>query len=179
MYLVSSHFHKILPDDSMPANRVTNWSISQLPVPQKVYIKLMGKKRWGVSSDDHSELPVTVLIADESDIVVVDFAGYSLSGKTNFDSNIMAIPTDKGFFVIRQKNGIIEEPYHSAGPEQAQLYFSGLDDDVPRHSAYIEVEFCTDTPEQTIEFRFLTFSNDSDAEDQILNLLTEIAKDSD
>ena len=148
---------ELLPVDdaaAMPATRITNWSVAQLPPPPRIAVRLTGSKRIVNGVDDAKPLPEPARL--DGDVLVFDLDRAEASGKGSFDADCFLVDVPGGQLEIRQLG---EPPADdgSAIPDRAQLYFAARAELPPNYEPYIEVEFARPFPDsrQQIEFRFI------------------------
>ena len=145
---------ELLPAGDVPATRLTNWSVVQLPPPPRVAVRLTGRKRLANGMGEDKPLPAPARLANDTQLF--DLRHAVASGKCSFDADLFLVEVPGGQFEIRQF-GEPPEDDDLAIPDRAQLYFGARTDLPPNYEPYIEVEFALPHPasRQQIEYRFI------------------------
>ncbi|MGI5867888.1 MAG: hypothetical protein ACOX9C_00385 [Kiritimatiellia bacterium] len=151
---------ELLPTGPLPATRITNWSVAQLPPPQRLAVRLTGRKRFTNSMDDHTPLPEPVRLADDK--LAFDFSHVTNNGKCSFDADLFLIDVPGGRLAIQQLGEQPEDDLLEV-PERAQLYYGAKASLPPDCEPYIEVEFTRPHPasRQQIDYRFIPDAQNS------------------
>ena len=143
---------ELLPTGDVPAERITNWSVVQLPPPPRVAVRLTERKRIANGIGEDKPLPGPVRLDDS---LVFDLRSAEASGKCSFDADRFLVDVPGGQLEIRQLGETLDDGL--ATPERAQIYFAARAELPPGYEPYIEVEFTKPHPasRQQIEYRFL------------------------
>ena len=107
----------------MPATRITNWSVVQLPPPPRVAVRLTDRKRIANGIGEDKPLPGPVRLDDS---LVFDLRSAEASGKCSFDADRFLVDVPGGQLEIRQLGETLDDGL--ATPERAQLYFAARAD---------------------------------------------------
>lgn len=116
----------------------TLWTIAQIPVPDTLYVRLFGQKRFhNTGIDNNKPLPAP---HPAGDLLRFDLADLPQSGKATMDADLFAVPVDNGLFVYRLANS--KKHINGDRTDTAQLYVAAAKDlPAGTHAPYAELEF--------------------------------------
>ena len=123
---------ELLPTGDVPAERITNWSVVQLPPPPRVAVRLTERKRIANGIGEDKPLPGPVRLDDS---LVFDLRSAEASGKCSFDADRFLVDVPGGQLEIRQLGETLDDGL--ATPERAQLYFAARAELPPGYEPYI------------------------------------------
>lgn len=166
---------KLVPkrhDHIASAERMTNWSVAQLPHAPVVYVRLCGKKRFVNGSEKDKKLPIPSAVEGATNLLAFNLTGFQSSGKGFFDADMFGLEVSGGCLLITHT---VEASHDTGGarPERGQFYV-GSKNELPHGCEdYMELEFSQATPdsEHCVSYTVIPLSIGDDATSKIVDYM--------
>ena len=145
------------PGAPPPDCRITSWAVAQIPTAPRVWVRMIGQKRYHNGSLDSPKLPAPKPLGKSGDCLLFDLTDIGSNGKCFFDADAFLVEVPNGYLSIVQTNCEYLGDGTNGIPERAQFFVGTRQDLPPGYEAYMEIEFAMPYPQsqQTITYSFI------------------------